>query len=310
MQTLRRWCATAAACALAVAGWGASSPAQAREDVAPSADEPALALRIGQYNLPGPDKLHRASTRARRAAELIRRADLDVVALNELVGTGRHGRGSTASAFARQVRTSLGGHWRLVVPTTRRNENYLAYREDRLRVVYQHADRIVPGIGSGRHRQQTARHVTPVLLEQRSSHRRVLIAGTHLVSGDRAGARRQARDVGRALARIAGGTPVVVAGDMNTSDVLGGLTSIGLADARRRAAARTNADVSTYVRYDLRRPKRISRQVIDQVYVPVGWQVASWTTAADAPRGRFRQPRPSDHLLVWASVQGPPEQGD
>ncbi len=279
---------------------GGTTAVAAAAEPAPAAEQ--IRLRIGQYNLPGADKLSRSTTRAKRASSLIRRADLDVVVLNELVGPGRDGFGSRPSRFARTVARALGDRWALVTPTTAHNENYVAYRRDRLTVVTQHPDQVVPGTGRGRARTMTSRHVTPVLLEEAASGRRLLVAATHLVNDDRRGARKQAHAVGRIATRLAAGHPVVVAGDMNTSQRLTGLTRAGLKDARSHARARSNAEYATYVDYASRRASKQRRAVIDHVYVPRSWTVRRWTTVVDARRGAFRSPRPSDHLLVWASV--------
>lgn len=262
----------------------------------------SVVLRIGQYNLPGPDKLSRSSTRAVKAAQAIKAADIDVMTFNELVGPGHNSTTNPPSSFARTVLRALGSKWRLITPTMTYNENYIAYRPDRVEVIVQYADRVVPGIGTGSVRKKTARHVTPVLFKDRGSNQPVLIAATHLVSGSRAGARTQAYAVGRHAAELSNGYPVVVGGDMNTSDKLAGLTGRGLKDVRRAAKQRTNA---TYVKYSKTRPVKDATWIIDQIYAPTSWTVSRWVTALGTRNGRFTTPRASDHLLVWSTLKGP-----
>jgi hypothetical protein len=264
-----------------------------------------VVLRIGQYNLPGPDKLSRSTTRAIKAAQSIKAADVDVVTFNELVGPGHNSATNPPSSFARTVLRALGSKWRLITPTMRYNENYIAYRPDRVELIVQYADRVVPGIGTGETREKTARHVTPVLFKDRGSNQPVLVAATHLVNSNRAGARKQAYAVGRHAAELSSGYPVVVGGDMNTSDKLAGLTSQGLKDVRRAALQRTNATYSTYVKYSRTRPVKDASWIIDQIYAPRSWTVSQWVTALGARNGSFTQPRASDHLLVWSTLKGP-----
>jgi endonuclease/exonuclease/phosphatase family metal-dependent hydrolase len=263
-----------------------------------------LRMRIGQYNLPGEDKLPHPTKRVPRAVAAIKSADLDVVTFNELVGPGHDSTGNPPSSFARSVITGLGPRWRLLTPTMTYNENYIAYRPDRMELIAQHPDRVVPGIGTGEAQQVTSRHVTPVLLKDLGSNRPVLVVGTHLVNGDRAGARKQAYDVGALATALSDGYPVVVAGDMNTSDRLTGLEQIRLKDARRAATRRTGSSYATYVKYSRKKPVKDARAIIDQVYVPQRWKVSRWTTVLGTKHGSFTTPRPSDHLLVWASLVG------
>ncbi|VXB24268.1 endonuclease/exonuclease/phosphatase family protein [Aeromicrobium sp. 9AM] len=283
-------------------------------EIAPVESSPAVfdnrpvggvVLRIGQYNLPGPDKLSRSSTRAIKAALSIKAADVDVVTFNELVGPGHNSATNPPSSFARTVLRALGSKWRLITPTMKYNENYIAYRPDRVELIVQYADRVVPGIGTGETRRKTARHVTPVLFKDRGSNQPVLVAATHLVNNNRAGARKQAYAVGRHTAELSSGYPVVVGGDMNTPDQLAGLTSQGLKDVRRAAVQRTNATYSTYVKYSRTRPVKDASWIIDQIYAPKSWTVSRWVTALGARNGSFTRPRASDHLLVWSTLKGP-----
>lgn len=257
-------------------------------------------LRIAQYNLPGPDKLTRSTTRATRAGYEVRRLDPDVLVLNELVGPGRNSLTNRPSRFARSVLAALGSHWAILTPTMALNENYVAYRTDRLRVVAHYPDRVVPGTTP-----RSARHVTPVLLKDRTSNQPFLLVGTHLVSGDGRAARAQAYSVGSHSAALSHGYPVVVAGDMNTSAQLEGLTAVGLKDARRHASSHVNGQFSTFTSYARRTPSRSVLRRLDHIYVPRAWTVRRWTTALDTRSGRFVQPRATDHSLVSASVVGP-----
>lgn len=265
-----------------------------------------LVMRLGQLNLPGPDKIGRSTERAARAASRIRRFDLDVVTFNELVGSELDDAGRRrASAFATTVRSALGSRWRMVTPTTGYNENYVMYRADRVELLAQMPDRIVPGVGTdGVVRARTARHVTTVLLKDLPSNRPFLVAGTHLVSGDRDGARTQAATVGDEVERRSAGYPAVVAGDMNTAELLAPMTSRGLVDARRVARDRTRERWSTHTTYSAARPRRDAAWIIDQVYVPATWVARRWYTDLDLDGDRFRRPRASDHALVWTEVVG------
>ncbi len=259
-------------------------------------------LRLGQLNLPGADKLKRATVRAAKAASLIKSVSLDVVTFNELVGPTSSKR---PSQFARSVLKALGSKWRIITPTMGYNENYIAYRPDRVELITQYPDRIVPGVGTGTARKKTGRHVTPVLFKDRSSNQPVLIVATHLVNNNRAGARTQAYAVGSYATELSSGYPVLVAGDMNTSDQLRGLTSRGLKDARRNALKRTNASYATYVKYSGTKPRKDASWIIDQTYVPRTWTVSRWKTELGTKKGTFTKPRVSDHLLVWSDLVGP-----
>ncbi len=264
-----------------------------------------LRLRAGQFNLPGADKLSKSTTRAAKAASLIKGADLDVVTFNELVGPGHNSTTNSPSSFARTVAKALGSKWLILTPSMSFNENYIAYRPDRMELIAQYPDRVVPGIGSGKAREKTARHVTPVLFKDRGSNQPVLIVATHLVNSNRAGARTQAYSVGQHASALSSGYPVVVAGDMNTSDQLTGLTKHALKDARRNAAKRTNGSYATYLKYSTTKPRKDATWIIDQIYVPKSWTVSRWSTVLGVKHGRFTSPRASDHMLVWTELAGP-----
>lgn len=289
------------------AGGGGFLPAVSAPTTFDNVPTEAIRLVIGQYNLPGEDKLPRPVTRARKAAASIKAADLDAVTLNELVGPGKDSASNTPSSFARTVLKVLGPTWRMVTPTMTYNENYIVYRPDRLTVVQQYPDQVVPAVrrSSGSVVKGSARHVTPVLFKDVASNQPVLVGATHLINGNRAGARTQAFSVGASLTALSSGYPVVVGGDMNTSDDLEGLTSQGLKDARRTASKRSNPLYATFVTYSSRKPLTGLSKVIDQIYVPRTWKVARWVTVLPVKGGRFTVPRASDHLLVWSSLTGP-----
>ena len=261
-------------------------------------------MRLGHYNLPGEDKLALPAERAAKAASQINAANLDVVTFNELVGPGVDGSSNPPSGFARSVVSALGSPWVLLTPTMKYNENYIAYRSDRVELIAQYPDRVVPGVGSGEERRATARHLTPVLLKDSGSNTPFFLGATHLVNNDRPGAHEQAYSVGDHATELANKYPVVVAGDMNTAGQLKGLTRHGLKDVRRSARETTHASYATHVKYSATKPVKDSSWIIDQVYVPSSWVASQWTTHLATKNGLFTKPRASDHMLVWSTLIG------
>jgi endonuclease/exonuclease/phosphatase family metal-dependent hydrolase len=257
-------------------------------------------LRVGQFNLPGSDKLPNEANRLMAAAKQITAANLDVLSTNELVGTGKDG-STVPSKTAALLLGYLGPDWRMLVPTTAFNENYILYRPGKVSLLKQHPDLKVYAKVDGR--SIPGRHLSRAMFTDLDTGRTFFFGSTHLVNNDEVGAAAQAPLVMAGAQAIAGTRPIIIAGDMNTDRVLTGFTRAGLQNARIHAKAVTHGDAATYVKYSATKPTKDPDWIIDQLYVPDVWTVDGYTVVLDTTTaGTFRPPRPSDHLLVITAV--------
>lgn len=257
--------------------------------------------RIGQFNLPGPDKISNDTARAKKAAELIKASKLDVVGFNELVGPGKDSANNAPSSFAKKVASALGVEWQLIVPTTAYNENYIAIRKAKIQLVTKATDqKIYAKDGS---RAIPGRHVTRTILRDKPSGFEFGFGETHLVNGDEKGAAAQAPLVMSAMKATAGSRPIIIAGDMNTHATLSGFTQGGLKNSRTSAKATISAKIATYVKYSAEKLSTSANWIIDQIYVDGDLVVDGYTVVTDlGSTGKFNKPRASDHLLVIIAV--------
>jgi uncharacterized protein YraI len=279
--------------------WFSTKYLEASNQAPTPAPTPARAhLRMGHYNLPGPDKHANADARAKRAAALVQANQLDVLTTNELVGTGVDSTTSAGSSFARTLHGYLGTtEWGMVVPTTAYNENYIFYRKAKMALVQGFADKKIYAAGV------PGRHVTRVALRDLETGKELALGATHLVNNNEPGAALQAPLVWDAMAAVKGDRPVFIAGDMNTDKTLTGFTNPGLRNARLTAKASTNAKASTYVGWSDTTPDYDPNWIIDQFYVDPEFDVDGYTVVLDTKAdGTFNTPKPSDHLLVVIAV--------
>lgn len=206
---------------------------------------------------------------------------MDVVGFQELVGRASPGR---PSSWASQVLSDLGPAFRLVTPTTARNENYIAYPHDRLVLVQQHDDVILTSSAGGR-------HLTSATFRDRSSGRLLWIGNTHLVSGKNNGTsrRQQADQIAAVLAAV--DLPYIVLGDMNRSDIL---PQIGTRSTSRMGA--------TYTRYADTTRSSDPHHEFDHIYARQGVTFADYDLLG-VNGSKFTTPiRPSDHVPVVATL--------
>ncbi len=269
----------------------------------PMGEAPKAHGRLGQYNVPGPDKWGNSTSRARAAAALLKTKNLDVIGLNELVGPGTDGNNNRPSGFASTLATAMGEDYELIVPTTTWNETYILARKSTVNIVKRVPDaKIYAKSGS---RAIAGRHVTRVILEFKESGRNFGFGATHLVSGDPAGARAQAPLVHRAVRAASGNAPIFIAGDMNIIETLTGFTYGGMKNARTSAKVKTNEKYATFYSWkDTKpRPKTDNAWKIDQIYVPQNWTIDKYEVVLGTDsNGNFTSPRPSDHMLVVVEV--------
>jgi hypothetical protein len=269
---------------------------------APQSSDP-MHLRLGTFNLPGPDKLPNPDARIAAAVEQIKAANLHAVTFNELVGPGKDSTTNKPSEFAAAVAAALD--WPILTPTTAWNENYIAINPRRARLSKQFDDvKIYAKVGD---RAVPGRHLTPAVLVDLETGRGFFLGATHLVNNDEAGAAAQAVLVMAAARKIASTRwPIFISGDMNTDQILTGFTRDGLANARIHAKAVTNAKNATYVNYSKTKPSTDADWIIDQLYSPHDWTVDGYTVLIPlTASGELKKPRASDHFLTIAAFTEP-----
>lgn len=259
-------------------------------------------LRIGHFNLPGRDKLANEPDRFKAAAAQVNAANLAVLGTNELVGPGSDGT-SAPSPDAKAFLAALGAGWKVLVPTTAWDENYIYYRPSEVTLVKQNPDKKLYAKVDGK--AVPGRHLASAVFRVNATGREVLYGVTHLVNGNEPGAAAQSVLVEAELTRLAAGRPRILTGDMNTDKVLLALTRSGMQNARLHAKATTAGANATYVNYSKATPSLDPEWIIDQVYVEDTWSVRGYTVVLGLDSdGHFIKPRPSDHMLVIVSVEG------
>lgn len=205
-----------------------------------------------------------------------------MIGFQELVGRAGPGR---PSSWATQVLADLGHEWRIVTPTAPLNENYIAYRHDRLVLVEQHDDVILTSPAGGR-------HLSSATFRDRSSDRLLWVGNTHLVHGKNNGRSRsqQADQIAKVLAGV--DVPYIVLGDMNRSDLL---PQLGHRSKNRMGA--------TYTRYADQERSSDPDHEFDHIYTGgPGFTFTDYDLLGVAGK-KFTTPvRPSDHVPVVATI--------
>lgn len=259
-------------------------------------------LRIGSLNFPDKTKITVATEEARiaRAVQQIKAADLDILAIQEGVGSSPDGPDPgterDASSLTRRLRDALGGDWDIVEPTTAYNENYFLRRTGTTDVD-QHPDAIIRGTLSGA--PLPGRHVSLATFD--TSIGKITLGNTQLVNSNRPGAEVQAGLAAAALLAIGGKR--VMLGDFNTANPSAGFTKGGLHDSRLIAAASTYRDAATYTNQTKLRPSTNPDWRIDGIWVSDGIVVNGYTVVLDLDSdGNFVLPRVSDHSLIIVSL--------
>jgi endonuclease/exonuclease/phosphatase family metal-dependent hydrolase len=251
------------------------------------------------------------SKRRIAAARLIKKADPDVVAIQEgstWVGRPR-GRRQVDS-----LKSALGGGYALshteVSPNRPhyfRTGDYILYRKSAYRAVG-HSWHWALG---------DTEYAAYQVLVNRQTHAKLLFVSTHLIVGDGAGYDRMRERETKVLLSKAGTyaarrhIPVIYAGDFNTDhtpehafDGPGiAMREAHVASAFNAAQARWLAKYNSANGYDRRPPKFGDH--IDYVFAPPGVAVRSWAQVMDLRHGRLRGVIPSDHNPVVATLEYP-----
>jgi endonuclease/exonuclease/phosphatase family metal-dependent hydrolase len=265
-----------------------------------SAPYKTIRLRFATWNFPGPDKLPDPAARIRAGVKMLRgTAPPVLVGWNELEGIRK---AHVASTFAHDLDDALGAGWNLVKPTRFLNENYVSYQSKILRVVKQYDDSILQAPTGGR-------HLTRVVFQVIGTDLIFAVGQTHLVNGSTAAHERdrqaQAADAlasMRAVSAKHDDCPFIIQGDMNTAHDLTALTKAGMKNTRVKADTSTTRDATTFTNYEKTAPSTNRVWVIDQQYVTPSFYVVGYAVRQGLVRGKFRQPRPSDHQLVVSSA--------
>jgi endonuclease/exonuclease/phosphatase family metal-dependent hydrolase len=212
----------------------------------------------------------------------------DIVALQE---TG--GRRRTLGPLLEQRGFAQAGHSR---------DEVIYYRTSRFEVVTDGAGRLP--------RDKT---FTWTALRDRQTSRQILVANTHLTHG---GAKTMARvrrtqttSLVKQVRRLAGGRPVVLAGDFNSDlthpdDTVGALLGrAGYRDTYQGSAAYTRPYLNSFNGYD-RSPRRNTRWGghIDRIFTLGHFGATDWEVVARLEKGRYAGRWASDHNPVRVSL--------
>lgn len=262
-----------------------------------SAETVTVAIRDAHFNLPAADKLANPEARADAAVRLIAKAAPAVIGFNELEPILSASRGSQ---FAGQIDKRLPGEWHWVKPTLPWNENYQAYRYDLIQLLA-HKDVVLPGKTGGR-------HVTLAKYRDRASGFEWVRGVGHLVDGTTAAHEKdrqsQAKTAEVEARDFAGGLPVILSFDANTTAPLAALVAAGMKRTREYADESSTRNASTYTRYDKVRPDENPNWLIDQQYVDPAFYIVGYTVVRDLDaKGDYAQPRASDHDLIVSSIR-------
>ena len=199
--------------------------------------------RFGTFNFPDKTKITTVSEadRIKRAVSQINASDLDLVAIQEGVGSLPDGSDSDTyrepSDLMFRLDAALGSDWEIIEPSTPYNENYFLRRVGSTDVTV-HDDVIIRGTLGGV--ALPGRHVTRITLDTEIGS--LDLGNTHLVNNNRPGAEVQAVLAAAALAKIGKSPRSVLFGDLNTSGPLSGLTRAGLRSARQVGTAKTDEE--------------------------------------------------------------------
>jgi len=251
------------------------------------------------------------SERKPAAAALIRRADPDVIAIQEGCDWVGRPRGK------RQVdslRAALGGVYALA--HTERSPNLPHYFRTGVYILYKKAEYRAYG-HSWHWALGNRRWAAYQLLENRRTHARFLFVSTHLLVGNGAPNDRRREQETKTLLHKAGRfarahhVPVIYAGDFN-SDSDGHHAFNGPAIAMRQAdftnalkvaKSRTRASYNSANQYE-RRPPRAGDD-IDYVFASRRVTVKSWRLVMRLAHGHLVGVIPSDHNPVLATLSVP-----
>lgn len=197
-------------------------------------------IRAMTYN--PSDKMGNTTERAKLVAEYVAKGDPDVVTFQEL--TGRDGPGDP-SPWATRILDALGAKWRLIVPTTAFNENYIAYRVDRLSLVKQVPDHIMRVSGAA------GKHCTTAVFKQIATGGRFVIGDAHLDPytsvANRAKQCISANSYVKAVAVDEGSIPYLLCGDFNYEYLFADMKAINRLDVGHKARIKTGWKFSTFI---------------------------------------------------------------
>lgn len=261
--------------------------------------------RVGTLNFPDKTKITVATEAARikRAVAQIKQADLDIIGLQEGVGSKADGpdkdKQRDPSDLAARLVSALGEDWDLIEPTTAHNENYFLRRTGSTDYK-QHPDAIIRGAYNGK--ALPGRHVT--LVDFTTDTGKATYGNTQLVSNNRPGAVVQAVLAAAAIRKVAEKDPYVLLGDFNTTpSSLVGLASAGLRDSRIAAIEAGNRNAVTYTNQSKTKPSVNPEWLIDGIWVSRTITVNGYTVVLDLDsKGNFVLPRVSDHALTVVSL--------
>lgn len=257
---------------------------------------PATPLRVRVMTYNPSDKMGNTAARAALVAEYVRKGDPDVVAFQEL--TGRQGDGKP-SPWAYLVAKALGTSWKLLTPTTAWNENYIAYRVDRL-TAKQLPDHVMRVAGA------EGKHCSLAVLTQISSGRSFALGDTHLDPYASVAARaRQCVDANRATKSVAdqhGRIPYILAGDFNYEYLFPEMKNLHRWDVGHRAAIRRGWKFSTFIG---KTPTLDVGPHID--YITVGEDAtvveATVVQVLDSTSKKYKMPLAGDHVPKLAVIE-------
>lgn len=284
------------------------TPAVAK--AAKAAAKGSMTLRPLWYNIPGPDKLKKDSERAIAGASLVKTGAPSVFGMNELIGPGKNSMTNTGSAFAKKIDAALGPAYKMVVPTTAFNENYLFFEKATTRLVEKLPDKVLAAkVGS---KAVPGRHLTLAVFEDIASGTKFVFGNTHLVNGKQWGAGRsaQAAIAMTELQRVSAlhdNCPILVGGDMNRSDDLRAFINGGLVNMRKVAKSKSNSTTfSTHTNIRKDTARKSADWIIDHGYCSKGMLVNAYDVALGYDTtGTFPPVRPSDHVPILFSVTLP-----
>lgn len=262
---------------------------------------PRLTLKVASYNLLGPQyRVHGESWRARFAAEGRALRGFDVAGLQE-APRSYHG-GSPQQVVARHAGLTIARH-----PSTHRacagGSTPILYRASRFQLTACGSTRI------SHTRRDQPRYVTWAVLRDKTTHRSVLVADTHLTAhlegaGSRAAAAERLRQARRVAAVIRRHNPhhlpVVLVGDLNSylgsaaTTPVGVLARAGLADGELTADRLVGTRWNSYHGF---RATKARGHHLDHVLTSSGTRVVSLEV-----RRTNERHAPSDHHRVSAVV--------
>lgn len=258
-------------------------------------------VRVGTLNMPDGAKLPNPVERSAAAAALMKAAKPDVFGTQEGVGPVN----GKASPFTAGFDADMGAGWWHVTPTLPLNENYVFYQHATIEVVHQYGDSVIRAkVGK---RAVSGRHVTRVVLRHKPSGLVFALGVTQLVNNDREGAQAQSVLVASTMKAVAAkhdNCPVILVGDMNTSDDLKGCVDAGMLNVRKVAKSATNRDAVSYTNISKTKPSTNLNWLIDQVWISKSQGANGYTVLQDLDAdGKFNQPRPSDHAPIITSLK-------